>query len=281
MQDNLIIDTLKSFNELTEEDKQKCKEIFERPLSPKQEDNKYIKFTKEILQKFSNETRMKPCFLTFRMISLHSSYSALIFSLCGIFESFHLVIYFGVLEDAKVEDKETFISDILNNLIRNEIPKLKCFSMKFVLLQNNLINQSVVKIFWDMKHSIYSDLLFIADSKYWRYSMVHNPYAQNACLEILNTSISAENIEELFKKYQRIANIKNLDYLEQFVNDYYKLSRVLLAGESSIILHLCTLERLDNFEIIIRRHMKTYKEQKVTRKLIFQLLRALIIIYDR
>jgi len=191
-----------------------------------------------------------------------------------------LVIYFGVLEDAKVEHKETFISDILRNLIRNEIPKLKCFSMKFVLLQNNLINQSVVKIFSNMEHSIHN-LLFIADSKYWRYSMVHNPYAQNACFEILNTSISAENIEELFKKYQRIANIKNLDYLEQFVNDYYKLSRVLLAGESSIILHLCTLERLDNFEIIVRRHMKAYKEQKVTRKLIFQLLRALIIIYDR
>nr|XP_016933448.1 uncharacterized protein LOC108012545 [Drosophila suzukii] len=281
MQDNLIIDTLKSFNELTEEDKQKCKEIFERPLSPKQEDNKYIKFTKEILQKFSSETRIKPYFLTFRMISLHISYSALIFSLCGIFESFHLVIYFGVLEDAKVEDKETFISDILSNLIRNEIPKLKCFSMKFVLLQNNLINQSVVKIFSDIMHSTHTDLLFIADSKYWRYSMVHNPYAQNACSEILNTSISAENIEEIFKNYQRIANIKNLDYLEQFVNDYYKLSRVLLAGESSIVLHLCTLERLDNFEIIIRRHMKAYKEHKVTRKLIFQLLRALIIIYDR
>ncbi|XP_037719558.1 uncharacterized protein LOC119553305 [Drosophila subpulchrella] len=282
MQDNLIIYTLKSFNELTEEDKKTCKEIFDRPLSPKQEDNKYIKLTKEILQKFSSETRIKPCFLTFRMISLHISYSALIFSLCGIFESFHLVIYFGVFEDAKVDDKETFISDILNNLIRNEIPKLKCFSMKFVLLQNNLINQSVVKIFSDTEHRIHNDLLFIADSKYWRYSMVLNPYAQNACFEILNTSISAENIEEIFKKYKGIANIKNLDYMEQFVNDYYKLSRVLLAGESSsIILHLCTLERLDNFEIIIRRHMKAYKEQKVTRKLIFQLLRALIIIYDR
>ncbi|XP_050741836.1 uncharacterized protein LOC108034807 [Drosophila biarmipes] len=282
MQENLLIDTLKSFKELTEEDKQECKKIFDRPLSPKQQDNKYIKFTTEILQKFSRETRIKPCFLTFRLISLHTSYSALIFSLCGIFESFHLVIYAAVLEDAKVPEKDKFISDILGNVINNELPKLKCFSMQFVLLQNNLINQSVVRIFSQMQHSIDNDLLFIADSKYWRHSMVHNPYAENACFEILNSSISAENIEEIFKKYKRIASIKNLDYLEQFASDYYKLSRRLLAAESSsIVLHLCTLERLDNFENIIRRHMKAYEEQKVTRKLIFQLLRALIIIFDR
>ncbi|KAH8361480.1 hypothetical protein KR084_003896 [Drosophila pseudotakahashii] len=281
MKDIFQINTLKSFNELTEEDKLKCKDIFDRPLPPKQQDNKYIKFTNEILKKFPNDSEKKPCFLTFRTISLHISYSVLIFSLCGTTESFHLVIYVGVLEDAKVQEKQAFISDILNYLIKNEIPRLKSFSMKFVILQNNLINQNVIKIYSDMKHSFCKDFLFIADSEYWRHSNVHNPYAQNACFEIFNSSISAENIEEIFNKYKEIARTKCLDYLNQFVNDYYNLSRVLLAGESPITLHLCTLERLDNFEIIIRSHMKACKENRVTRNLIFQLVRALIIIYDR
>ncbi|XP_016990913.2 uncharacterized protein LOC108052867 [Drosophila rhopaloa] len=281
MEDNLLINTLKSFNELTEEDQKKCKEIFERPLSPKLQDNKYIKFTKEILEKYPNETWKKPCFLTFQIISLHIQYSALIFSLCGVFENFHLVLYAGVLENAKVPAKEQFICDILNNLVKTEIPKLKNFSVKFVLLQNNSINHNVVNILSEMEQSICSDFLFIADFGYWRYSSLHNPYAQNACFEILNTSISAENIQGLFNKYETIADRKNLNYLKQFVNDYYKLSLLLLAGKSPIILHLCTLECLDNFEMIICSHINGFKEQRVTRKLIFQLLRALFIIYDR
>ncbi|KQS43267.1 LOW QUALITY PROTEIN: uncharacterized protein Dere_GG26531 [Drosophila erecta] len=275
----LFINTLQSFNELTEDDQKKCKELFERPLHPKMQEHKYMKFTQEILDNHPNESQEKPYFLTFQTITLHISYSALIFSLCGVFESFHLVIYVGVLEDEKVQEKEVFISDILNNLITNELPKLKSFTMKFVLLHNNVINRNVVKILSDMEPSICSQFLFIADSGYWRY--MHNPYAQNTCFEILNTSISAENIEEIFNKYRKIANTKNLQYLEQFLTDFYNLSRVLLADKVSITLHLCTLDRVDNFEIIIHNHMKAFKEHIITRKLIFQLLRALIIIYDR
>ncbi|KRK01426.1 uncharacterized protein Dyak_GE27666 [Drosophila yakuba] len=277
----LFINTLQSFNELTEDDQKKCKELYERPLHPKMQENKYIKFTQEILKNFRNESHEKPFFLTFQTINLHINYSSLIFSMCGIFESFHLVIYVGVLEDEKVQEKEVFISEILNNLIRNELPKLKMFTMKFVLLHNNLINRNVVKILSDMEPSICSQFLFIADPGYWRYLNMHNPYAQNTCFEILNTSISAENIEEIFNKHRKIASTKKLQYLEQFVTDFYNLSRVLLIDNVAITLHLCTLERLDNFEIIIRSHMKAFKKKIITRKLIFQLLRALIIIYDR
>ncbi|XP_017111721.1 uncharacterized protein LOC108135490 [Drosophila elegans] len=280
MQDNLLINTLESFNELTDEDQKRCKEIFERPLPLKLENNKYIKFTNDILKEFPNETEDKACFLTFQIISLDISYSVLMFSLCGVFESFHFVLYAGVLEDAKVPGKEQFVSDILNNLIKTEIPKLKHFSMKFILLRNNLINHNVVKILSDMKQSICEDFLFIAVSGYWRFSNLHNPYAKNASFAILNTLISAENIEDLFNKYRKIAENKNLNYLKQFVNDYYKLSLVLLAGKSSFSLHLCTLERVDNFELIICSHIKAYKEHRVTRKWIFQILRALIIIYE-
>ncbi|XP_052844765.1 uncharacterized protein LOC128257688 [Drosophila gunungcola] len=246
MPDKLLINTLKSFNELTDENQKRCKEIFERPLPLKLQSNKYIKFTNDILKEFPNETEEKACFLTFQIISLDINYSVLIFSLCGVFECFHFVLYASVLEDAKVPGKEQFVSDVLNNLIKTEIPKLKQFSIKIILLQNHLINQNFVKILSDMKQSICEDFLFIADSGYWRYSNLHNPYAQNASFAILNTSISAENTEGLFNKYRKTAENKNLNYLRQFVNDYYKLSLVLLAGKPSFSLHLCTLERLDN-----------------------------------
>lgn len=280
MKDTLFIETLKSFNELTEDDQKKCKELFERPLHRKIKKNKYMKLTQEILQKFPNESQKKPYFLTFQTITLHVKYSALIFSLCGIFESFHFIIYVGVFEDKKVQEKEVFICDILINLIKNELPNLKNFTMKFVLLHNNLINGNVVKILSEMESSICSQFLFIADPGYWRYSNMHNPYAQNICFEILNNSISAENIEEIFSKYRKITGTKNLQYLKQFVRDFHNLSRVLLADNVSITLHLCTLECVDNFEIIIRSHMEGLKEH-ITRNLIFELLRALIIIYGR
>lgn len=225
-------------------------------------------------------SQKKPYFLTFQTITLHVRYSALIFSLCGIFESFHFIIYVGVFEDKKVQEQEVFICDILINLIKNELPNLKNFAMKFVLLHNNLINGNVVKILSEMESSICSQFLFIADPGYWRYSNMHNPYAQNICFEILNTCISAENIEEIFSKYRKITGTKNLQYLEQFVRDFHNLSRVLLADNVSITLHLCTLECVDNFEIIIRSHMEGLKEH-ITRNLIFELLRALIIIYGR
>ncbi|XP_017053154.1 uncharacterized protein LOC108096240 [Drosophila ficusphila] len=281
MKNNLYINTLTSFNELTEEDQEKCQKVFERPLPFKEENNKYFKLTQEIIKKFENETQEKSCFLTFQTISLNISYSALIFSLCGLFDTFHLIIYAAVLDDAKLSQKEQFIGDIVKHLIETEVPKLKQFSVKFVLLQNNLINQNVVKILSDMEQSVCSDYLFIADPGYWRYSNLHNPYAQNACFEILNTMITRKNIEGIFNKYKDIAKVKDLDYLGQFVNDYYKLALLLLAAKSSVTLHLCTLERLDNFQKIIRSHMEPFKEQRVTRTLIFQLLRALIIIYDR
>ncbi|XP_044778964.1 uncharacterized protein LOC27209255 isoform X2 [Drosophila simulans] len=241
MKDKLFINTLKSFNELTKDDQKKCQDLFERPLHHKIKKYKYMKFTQEILQKFPDESQKKPYFLTFQTISLHDKYSALIFSLCGIFESFHLIIYFGVFEDEKVQKKE---------------------------------------ILSEMESSICSKFLFIADPGYWRYSNMHNPYAQNTSFEILNTSITAENIEEIFDKYRKIAGTKNIQYLEQFLMDFYRLSRVLLTDNMSITLHLCTLECVDNFEIIIRSHMEALKEH-ITRKLIFELLRALIIIYGR
>ncbi|XP_033160585.1 uncharacterized protein LOC117141307 [Drosophila mauritiana] len=244
MKDKLFINTLKSFNELTKDDQKKCKDLFERPLHPKIKKYKYMKFTQEILQKFPDESQKKPYFLTFQTISLHDKYSALIFSLCGIFESFHLIIYFGVFEDEKVQKKEVFICDILINLIKKDLPNLKIFTMKFVLLHNNLINKNVVKILSEMESSI------------------------------------CKNIEEIFGKYRKIAGTKNIQYLEQFLRDFYKLSRVLLTDNISITLHLCTLECVDNFEIIIRSHMEALKEH-ITRKLIFELLRALIIIYGR
>ncbi|XP_032574823.1 uncharacterized protein LOC116801132 [Drosophila sechellia] len=280
MKDKLFINTLKSFNELTKDDQKKCKDLFERPLHHKIKKYKYMKFTQEILQKFPDESQKKPYFLTFQTISLHDKYSALIFSLCGIFESFHLIIYFGVFEDEKVPKKEVFICDILINLIKKDLPNLKNFTMKFVLLHNNLINKNVVKILSEMESSICSKFLFIADPGYWRYSNMDNPYAQNTSFEILNTSITAENIEEIFGKYRKITGTQNLQYLEQFLRDFYKLSRVLLTDNMSITLHLCTLESVDNFEIIIRSHLEALKEH-ITRKLIFELLRALIIIYGR
>ncbi|XP_044778965.1 uncharacterized protein LOC27209255 isoform X3 [Drosophila simulans] len=205
MKDKLFINTLKSFNELTKDDQKKCQDLFERPLHHKIKKYKYMKFTQEILQKFPDESQKKPYFLTFQTISLHDKYSALIFSLCGIFESFHLIIYFGVFEDEKVQKKE---------------------------------------ILSEMESSI------------------------------------CKNIEEIFDKYRKIAGTKNIQYLEQFLMDFYRLSRVLLTDNMSITLHLCTLECVDNFEIIIRSHMEALKEH-ITRKLIFELLRALIIIYGR
>ncbi|KAI8040993.1 hypothetical protein M5D96_005242, partial [Drosophila gunungcola] len=80
----------------------------------------------------------------------------------------------------------------------------------------SIVTVNFVKILSDMKQSICEDFLFIADSGYWRYSNLHNPYAQNASFAILNTSISAENTEGLFNKYRKTAENKNLNYLRQF-----------------------------------------------------------------
>ncbi|KAH8378859.1 hypothetical protein KR009_001790 [Drosophila setifemur] len=276
---NLNIETLQSFLELTEEDQARCKELFRQPLPSKLLENKYIKFTKEILRKFPNDDQRKPCFLAFQTISLHFRYSALIFSLCGIFENFHLVLYAAVLDDGKLPEKAEFIGNVLVNLLHSEIPKLNRYPLMFILHENNNDNQKVMEMLNKMENSVCNEFLFITDSGYWRNS--DNPYAQNAWYEILTNPISVDNLEEIFARHRTRASSKNLDYLEQFVNDYYLLAKILITSRSNIILRLCTLERLDDFEKIIRSHMTVYKERLVTRKLIFQLLRALIVIYDR
>ncbi|XP_068142859.1 uncharacterized protein [Drosophila tropicalis] len=276
------IEHLRSYMELNGQDRQRCYDRFyNERLEEKNKDNKYLKRTSYIFEQGNSENLDNECFLTFDLIPVHKRYSALIFSLCGITSHFHYILFLGVLEDAKMDSLTHFVGEILANLLITEIPKLPNFPLKFVLLRNDLTSQNVLKIFAESKKtlSLFNNFLFINDSSAWRLLSLHDPYAQSAWDEIMLSYINDENLDEIFGKYFDLAAAKGNDGFKEFISDFQNLAKKLLMARSVISFRLCTLERLDIFEKIITAHVKGFKEQRVNRMVIFQLLRALILIY--
>ncbi|SPP87197.1 uncharacterized protein LOC117589173 [Drosophila guanche] len=280
----LNLENLRPYLELTDTHKHQCRELYYTPIKDKELEYKYVKRTDDILKRTDTIGRGQACdcFLTFDAISLTSNYTALVFSLCGISHPLHLVIYASAVENGRVADIAEFLTDILVNLVRHELPRLPMFPVTFLLLHNNVISHNVRRtISLKPKYSkIFKKYLFVLDATFWRYYNMHIPYIQNAWLDIMHTEITKDNIPDIFSQHAAMAKIKHLGFMEEFVRSYLGLAKMLLASKSTVMLRHCTLERVDDFVKIIRANMKIFKSETVTRQQVFQLLRAVIIIYD-
>ncbi|XP_002135537.1 uncharacterized protein [Drosophila pseudoobscura] len=281
----LNLENLRPYLELTDTHRHQCRELYYSPLKAKELEHKYVKRTDDILKRTATIgcDQACDCFLTFDAISLNANYTALVFSLCGISHPLHLVLYASAVEDARVADIAEFLSDILVNLVRNELPKLPMFPAVFVLLHNNVISQNVLRKLSDKAAyaKLFKKFLFVLDATFWRYYNIHIPYIQNAWLDIMHTEITKANIKDVFLQHQEIAKVKHLGFMEEFVSSYFSLAKILLSTRATVMLRHCTLERVDDFVKIIRANMKVFQnDDSVTRQQVFQLLRAVIIIYD-
>ncbi|KAM8710395.1 hypothetical protein ACLKA7_017078 [Drosophila subpalustris] len=279
---NLEIKSLRSFQELTESDKQLCYDSFiADPLEDKHRQNKYIKRSEQIVQRSRTDPMDNECFLSFDVYPMNFKYCTVIFGLCGITHHFFNVLYLSVIEETKLESPDQFICDLLANIIIVEIPKLKSFLLKFVLCRNNAINERVLKLFAESRKTskFYNTFPFICEPNELKHAQLHDPYAQRAWQEIMQGNLFQTTVRDVFQKYRQIAEERNNEVLKQFVDHFFNLSRDLLDNRFQVNLRLCTMERMDNFERIIRAHMKSYKDESVTRLFLFDLIRALVHIY--
>lgn len=281
-ENKLEINSLRSFQELTESDKLLVYESFiSEPLEDKHLRNKYFKRSEEIVKRSRNDPLDNECFLTFDVYPVNFKYCTVIFSICGITHHFFNVLYMSVIEETKLESPDQFICDLLANIIIVEIPRLTSFPLKFVLCRNNSINDRVLKLFAESRKTakFYKTFPFICEPLELKHDQLHDPYSQQAWLEIMQGNIEQTTVREIFHKYRDIAEEKENFVLKQFVEHFFYLSRDLLDSRFQVNLRLCTMERMDNFERIIRAHMKSYKDEAVSRLFLFDMIRALVHIY--
>ncbi|EDW18281.1 uncharacterized protein LOC6582096 [Drosophila mojavensis] len=281
--ERIQLKNIQSFMELTAEDQERCNALFKNePLESKHIMNKYVKRTAQIMKRARPDPVDNECFLCFDIYPLNFKYSTVLCCLCGVMHQFYYVLYMNVIEDTKMEHLSQFMCDLLANLISAEIPLLTSFKLKFVLCRDNPINKNVLKLFSESETTskIYTTYPFIRETNVLRQSQIHNPYVQLAWLEIMQGNIQQSNIHEIFQKHRDVANAKEDPVLKLFVEDFHNLAKDLLQSRFLVNLRLCTMERLDLFEQVIRAHLKTYKDRATTRLFLFELLRALLHIYD-
>lgn len=280
--ERLQIKTLQSFTELTAADQQRCIDCFRNePLDDRNIQNKYVKRTGVLKSRARQDPLDNECFLCFDIYPLNFKYSTIIFCVCGITHHAYHVIYMNVVEDTKMESLSQFMCDLLYNLISIEMPKLENFTLKFVLCRDNPINKNILKLFSeaDKTVGIYNTFSFIRETNVLRQSQLHNPYVQVAWLEIMQGNIQQTTIRDLFQKHREAAIAKEDEVMKLFVEDFNNLAKDLLESRFQVNLRLCTMERIDIFEQIIRVHMKNYKDRTISRLFLFDLIRAIIHIY--
>ncbi|XP_017844053.1 uncharacterized protein LOC108600789 [Drosophila busckii] len=279
---NLQISLLRSFEELTEADQTRCfQHYLEEPLAEKHLLHKYLKRTSSLEDRASEEPLENECFLTFDEFKMNDKYSALIFCLCGISHPFHYVLYLSIHEDARMESVEAFILEILANILIYEIPQLTKYTVRFVLCRDNDVTNKVMAMISDAGKniSLFNAFHIIRDPLKLRDSNLHNPYVQQAWSDIMLENIGLSIIRPMFSKHRALAKEKEHAVLKQFIDDFYVIARDLLDVRFEINLRLCTMERVLNFEHIVLSHMKSYENRDLSRMFLFNLLRALIIIY--
>ncbi|KAH8398404.1 hypothetical protein KR215_012195 [Drosophila sulfurigaster] len=281
-EETLDIQRLMSFQTLVDTDKQLCLDNYSQErMDEKHRMNKYFKRSEYIAKQYRCDPADNECFLAFDVYPVNNKYCAVIFSLCGISSHFFYVLYWSVIEESRLEDPEKFICDLLAHIFISEIPKLKKFLVKFVLCRNSVINERVIKLFAESRKTakLYNTFPFICEPLDLRHHQLHDPYTQHAWMEILQGNIEQTTVREIFSKYREIAIEKGNTILQQFVEQFFYLARDLLDSRFQINLRLCTMERMDNFERIIRAHMKDYTDKVLSRMFVFDLIRALIHIY--
>ncbi|KAH8402846.1 hypothetical protein KR222_002665 [Zaprionus bogoriensis] len=277
------IESLQSFMELTEEDQERCYDKFVRePLLEKHVRNKYLKHTDYIEALARANPLENDCFLAYDVYPVNYKYSAVVFAICGITHQFFHVLYMSVIEEMKLDDPNKYICALLSNIILVEIPKLESFALKFVLCRDTEANTAVIQLFAAGKKTAkYSSMLpFIREPSRLKNSQLHIPYAQKAWLHILHGEFNKITMRDVFQRYLDLATSKENERLKSFVEEYQQLARELLDTRNQVTLRLCTMERMDTFERIVRAHMKSFSDRIVTRHFIFDLIRALIHIYS-
>ncbi|EDV96855.1 uncharacterized protein LOC6556514 [Drosophila grimshawi] len=280
--ERLKIRTLPSFIELTAADQALCLESYRaEQLDDKNLENKYMKRTAQLRKRASPDSIDNECFLCFDVYPMNFKYSTILFCLCGITHHAFHVLYVNVIEDTRLESLSQFVCDLLANMITTEMPKLKEFSLKFILCRNNPLNNTVLNQFAESTTTskLFNTFPFILDTNVFRQSHPHDPYVQLAWIEIMLGNIQQNTVGEIFQKHREAARIKNNAELKQFVDDFCGLARDLLDSRFSVNLRLCTMDRMDYFEHIISAHMKAHKETNLSRSFLFDLIRALIHIY--
>ncbi|KAH8365868.1 hypothetical protein KR093_006688 [Drosophila rubida] len=280
--EHIDIKVLRSFQALLDTDKLICYDNYSKEtMADKNRVNKYLKRTEHIAEQYQNDPADNECFLAFDVYPMNTKYCTIIFSLCGITSHFFYVIYWNVVEETRLEDPEKFLCDLLANIFVAEIPKLKKFLLKFVLCRNSTVNERVIKMFAESRKTsrLFNTFPFICEPFDLRHQQLHNPYTQHAWKEILQGNIEQTTVREIFSKYRNVAIATENTLLQHFVEQFFYLTRDLLESRFQINLRLCTMERMDTFERIIRAHMKDFINKAVTRKVLFDLIRALIHIY--
>ncbi|KAH8278233.1 hypothetical protein KR044_004391 [Drosophila immigrans] len=280
--ENLDIKDLRSFQALLESDKLLCYGNYvKEQMSEKHRANKYLKRTDEIAKRYRRDPADNECFLAFDVYPVNNKYCTVIFSLCGITSHFFYVLYWNIIEETRLADPQQFLCDLLANMLIAEVPKLKKFLLKFVLCRNSAINERVIKSFAESTKTskLYNTFPFICEPLDLRRHQLHDPYTQHAWMEILQGNIEQTTVRQIFAKYRDVAIEKENTDLQQFVEQFFYLTRDLLESRFQVNLRLCTMERMDNFERILRAHMKDHKDEALSRMFLFQLIRALIHIY--
>lgn len=277
------IRSLQSFVELMAPDQEKCfDEFMDEPLEEKHRVNKYLKHTEKIELLARPDQLDNECFLAYDMYPVNYKYSAVICSICGVTHQFHYVLYMSVIEQMKVPNPENYLCDLIANIITVEIPKLQSYSLKFVLCRDNELNDRVIKLFSESKKTekYFNAFPFIREPNRLKHIQLHDPYSQQAWLHIMHGDLDESTVREIFDMYRNVATSKNNHLLKHFLQDYFLLAKELLESRYILNLRLCTMDRLDVFERIVRVHMKSYSDKIVSRTFIFDLIRALIHIYN-
>lgn len=274
---------LQSYMELTKEDQETAYEKFiGEPLKNTHIVNKYLKHTDYI----EDRARLTPvdndCFLTYDMYPVNYKYSAVVFSICGVTQQFFYVLYMSVIEQMKLEQPENYLCELMSNIIIIEIPKLKSYSLKFIFLRDNKLNDRMIQLLSDSpKMLVYLNTYpIIREPSKLKHGQLHNPYSQQAYICFMYSELTSNSAKHIFETYHAVATAKHNILLKGFLEDYYQLAVKLLELRDHLSLRLCTMERMDMFERIVRAHMKSYNDRAVSRIFIFDLIRALIHIYN-
>ncbi|XP_030385843.1 uncharacterized protein LOC115632737 [Scaptodrosophila lebanonensis] len=280
---NFKIEELKSFQELTDKDQLHTYQSFLREeLEERNVEHKYLKRTAQIMKRGNDEFLFNECYMIFDEYMLTEKYSSLVFSLCGITHHFHFVLYINVMDTTKVEDRAQFVANILGNLLAVEVPKLKRFPLKFIMSRDNELANQALDIFANSKKTshLFNAFLFVREPRDVQEAQLTDPYTQEAFAEIMHSTISETNIRELFNRHLDKAAIKENYPLQRFVSDYHMLARDLLGSKETINLRFCTMERTDDFQDIVQENLKHFGEGIMSRIFLFDLLRAIMIIFN-
>lgn len=268
--------------ELTKEDQEKCYEKFiGEPLKDKQLANKYLKHTNYIEDHARVNQVDNDCFLAYDMYPVNYKYSAIVFCICGVTHRFFYVLYMSVIEQMKLQEPENYLCELMSNILTVEIPKLKSYSVKFILCRDNKFNDRMLQLLLDSpKMSIYFNAFpFMREPSKLKHGQLHDPYSQRAYIYFMYSELNINSANQLYETYNTVADAKDNTLLKGFLEDYYKLALRLLDSRDYLSLRFCTMERMELFERIVRAHMKSYNDRAVSRTFIFDLIRALIHIY--